>query len=149
MADDILKDVRDLLNAAPTLSYIHSAGGVRIISEMDNIDHQMKTPFVIIEDGIDADIQHLSSRVIWRGMNVKVRCIQRIFEKMEVIIGSSFNRGVEEIADDVRTVLDMDRMNGKYARAYWQSSEQAAAIGDGNIHLIEKTLNFSYVRIET
>ena len=149
MANEILKDVRGLLNAAPSLSYIHSAGGVRILSELDNIDHQIKTPFIILEDSADQEVQHLSSRVIWRAINVKVRCIQRLFEKSEILIGSNFNRGVDEISDDVKSVLDMDRMNGKYARAYWQGTEQAGNIGDGNIHLIEKTLNFSYVRIET
>ena len=81
-------------------------------------------------------------------MNLNVHCVNRFFDREKIISGDPFFRGVEEIAADVRCVLDYERFNGKYARAFLTSEDTPRPVTD-HPHLQEKALTFQYVRIES
>ena len=80
--------------------------------------------------------------------NLVVHAAQRIFEKQAVIFGNAQEKGVEDIAKDIRFVMDMQRRNGKYVRVFLKSEDAPTTMVDGNIHLLEKALTFEVVRIE-
>ncbi len=80
--------------------------------------------------------------------NIEVLVVQRIFDRQKIVKSSFTDKGLEEIAKDVRRALDMFRFGGKYARNFLVSEGETEPITDGNMHLQGKPLIFEVARIE-
>lgn len=148
---EVFEDFAKVINNDPRLSYISrtkGGGGVLTVTTQDQIYTDKKTPFIVLMDGGAEDIRHFSSRRRWIPFILKVVIGQKILEREAVIKSSSFARGVEAIAKDVRNVIDMERCNGKYARNFLRSEAEPEQLVEGNVHLVIKTLTFELVRIE-
>jgi hypothetical protein len=145
----LIRDVMELLKSDGRLTYIQNGGGIFAISRLDEFPHQVKTPSVVLIDQGTADVRHLSSHVVWLGFRLRLYCVQRLFDRKEAISGSPFVKNVEDVATDVRHVLDMNRMNGKYAKAFFITGDETAPLDRNNMHLQQKGLTFEYVRIES
>ncbi len=150
MIKELLEDVKQKLDESDKLEYVSKAGGVLTLASLAQFPHQQQTPLIVLIDSGIVTPRHFSSRTVWLEHNLQLHVVQRLFQREEIIKGDPFFRGVEEIAQDVRRLLDMDRFNGKYARAYFIRDAQPAPIDEtANQHLQEKTLTFQYVRIES
>lgn len=145
---EVLDDFRKILLSDPRLEYIKSSGGVLIATSKEVIPLQEKTPYIFLIDAGTTDISHLSSYKRWMGFSLGVHVVQRVFDKEGVIMGDSTQKGVEEISRDVRYVMDMQRVLGKYVRVFLRGMDAPSSIVEGNIHLVEKALTFEVVRIE-
>ena len=148
---EIFEDITKLIQNDPRVSYFSKhkgGGGVDTVTTQEQVYTDKATPFVILMDGGADDILHWSCRRRWVPFSLKVVIGQRIFERQAVIKSSAFNRGIEEIAKDIRDVVDMERFNGKYARNFLKNESESELLSEGNVHLVIKTLTFELVRIE-
>lgn len=146
--NEVLEDFKKLLLESATLAYIARAGGVIVVADKNSVPLQEKTPYLWLKSGGSAGILHLSSHRRWMPFNLEVHVCQRIFEKQAVVFGGEGEKGIEEIAKDVRFAMDMQRIQGKYARVFLTGEEAPTQLDEGNIHLLEKALTFEVVRVE-
>ena len=145
---ELFDDVRELLLADPRLDYVKRAGGVFELQSFDQFPHQHKLPAIVLtEDGV-GEIKHWSSRRRWMGFRLQIHVVQQVFDRQGMIAGKKGDRSVHEMAKDVRFVVDMDRIGGKYARFLLIGEDKANTFEDGNMFLLEKSLTFDVARIE-
>lgn len=146
---ELLQDVKERMDTSDSLGYINEAGGVLRLPSLEQFPQQQKTPCIVLIDAGTSPVLHLSSGVVWREILLTMHFVQRLFRRQEIITGSPFYRGVEEMAKDGRKLLDKFRFNGKYARAFLIREEIPAPLDpEKHQHLQEKALTFRYVRIE-
>jgi hypothetical protein len=145
---EVLADFTNYLLSDPRLEYIKAGGGIVIATSREVIPLQEKTPYIYLTDGGTAGISHLSSYKRRMPFTVGVHVVQRVFDKEGVIMGAASQKGIEDMAKDVRNVLDMWRHGGKYTSVFLQSEDAPTSLVEGNIHLVEKALTFEVVRIE-
>lgn len=145
---DLILDVKTKLMEHPSLEYVKRAGGVLVLPSLDVFPHQQKTPCIILLDAGTPNVTHLSSKLRKMAFHIPITMVQRVFLKDGVIIGTPNDRGIEEMAKDVREVLDMDRMQGKYFSAFLRSDDSPVVVTNGSIWLQTKSLTFEYARIE-
>lgn len=146
--DMVLADFKKVILDDPRLAYIKNGGGVVISQDNEEIPLQRKTPYVVLIGRNAAGILHWSSRRVWMPFLLEVVAVQQIFERENSVGSSPFKKGVAEVARDVRGVVDMNRINGKYARVFLREEAQPQRISEGNMHLLGKALTFEIVRIE-
>ena len=144
---ELLDDVKGLLDANPILADIQKGGGVIVLADIAQFPHQQKTPCIALVDG-DGDFIRLSSKKRRAIFSLEVHVVVRHFEKTGAIVGTAYDPGLEELAKKVRVVLDMDRLSGKYMRAFLRRDGKPVLLTAGNIFLLEKLLSFEYRRIE-
>ncbi len=145
---ELLEDVQKVLKGDPRLDYIHRAGGVITAQNMDQFPLQQKTPCIVLTEEGAGGILHWSSRRRWIPFRLQVHVVQRIFNREGILVGNPRDRSVNEMAKDIRFVLDMDRIGGRYARFLLISEDKANQFEFGNMFLLEKPLTFDVVRIE-
>ncbi len=145
---NLLEEVKTILLGAPELSYIREAGGVLIGQTPERFPLQQNVPYLVLVNGGSEDVLHWSSARRWISYRVEVHCVQRVFEREEVLVGGAFERGVEDIAKDVRFAFDMVRANGRFARNFLRSESPPALVADGNVFLVDKVLTFEIAVIE-
>lgn len=146
--NEVFADFKGLAESDPRLGYIMASGGVITIATIDQIYTDTGTPFIAFLDGGVDDVLHWSGARRWMPFQFKVVVGQSVMEREGVIAGSPQDKGIDEIAKDVRNVFDMERFNGKYARNFLKSESEPELMTEGNVHLIIKTLTFEIVRIE-
>lgn len=146
---ELLDDVEGRLNAHPDMEYVKIAGGVIVLPQMELFPQQKKTPCIVLIDGGSGDVRHLSSRKRWMPFRLEAVVVVRVFVKDGIVRGLVDKKGVTQMTKDVRTVLDMDRMEGKYLRAFLRSEERPAILTNDSIWLQTKSLIFEYVRLES
>ena len=144
----VFDDYEAALLGDPRLAYIKKGGGVFSLKDMESYPQQQKTPCIVLTDGGTGGARHMSSAVRWMPFNLIVHCVQRIFNRQEIVKGSILQKSVEEIAFDVRHSIDMNRIGGKYARMLFRSDAEPTVLDEGSMHLVEKQLTFEVVRIE-
>ncbi len=146
--DDVLKDVKKELLAHPRLAYIKRAGGVVESQSIELFPLQSKLPaIVLIEEGT-SEVKHWSSRKRWMGFRLKIYAVQQIFDREGVLVGKINEPGVNGVARDIRFVLDMNRLKGRYARFLLVSEDKTELFNAGNNFLLGKPLTFDVARIE-
>lgn len=145
---EVMEDFTKRINEFGPLGYIQKAGGVLSLRSRDEIPLQQKTPFIVLIDRGTPEVLHWSSARRWMAFSLEVLICQRIFERQDIIKSNPFDKGIEEIAKDVRRALDMFRFGAKYARNFLTSEEPPELITEGNMHLQGKPLIFEVVRIE-
>ena len=144
----VFDDYTAELLADPRLGYIKRGGGVFSLKDMESYPQQQKTPCLVLTDGGSGGALHWSSAKRWMPFNLIIHCVQRIFNRKEIVTGSILQKSVEEIAFDVRHSIDMNRIGGKYARMFFKSDTEPVVLTEGSMHLVEKQLTFEVVRIE-
>lgn len=145
-----MQDVKAALLADPRLEPVKQAGGVLILSEMEDFPPQVKAPCVVLIDPGATTYQHLSSGVLDRQMALEVHVVQRQFDYREqMATGGPVDIGIEDLATIVRKVLDNNRLNAKYVWAFVTASGKPRPFKTSNPQLMEKPLTFDYRRIES
>ena len=145
---EVLADFKKLILDDPRAAYIKAGGGVLISQDNEEIPLQKKTPYVALLGRDAGGILHWSSRKRWIPFILEVVAVQRNFERENSVASSLFKKGVSEVAKDLRFIVDMNRINGKYARVLLREEGQPQKISEGNMHLLGKALTFEIVRIE-
>jgi hypothetical protein len=145
---ELLDDVTKALLEDPRLEYVRKGGGVFALRDLAEFPYQVKTPCIVLVGLGAAGVLHWSSARRWMPFSLELHVVHRHFQKIEAVVGSEFDEGVEQMAKDVRHVLDMNRMGGKYVRMFLTSEGATALISAGNIFLLEKALTFEVVRLE-
>ena len=146
--DILLADFKKVILDDPRLAYIKAGGGVVTAEDFEEIPLQRKTPYVALIARNAAGILHWSSRRTWIPFFLEVVAVQRIFEREDSSTSSLFKKGVHQVAREVRQVVNLNRINGKYARVFLREEAQPRKISEGNMHLLGKALTFEIVRIE-
>lgn len=145
---ELLDDAKNRLDNDPRLDYVHRAGGVIVVQNMEQFPLQVKHPTIALTEEGTGDILHWSSRRRWIPFRLHVHVVQQIFEREGILVGNPRDKSVQEMAKDVRFILDMDRIGGKYARFLMTGESKANMFESGNMFLLEKPLIFEVVRIE-
>ena len=145
---EVQEDIKFVLLNDPRLVYVKSGGGVLTLRGLEDYPLQTKTPSIVIFDSGTNGVLHWSSHRRWMPFSVRISAVQRIFNREHKIVGSDTEKGVDEIVKDIRYVLDMNRLNGRYARMFLRDESPPTQIVDGNVHLMEKALTFEVVRLE-
>jgi len=145
---ELFEDVKGKLLGDPRLSYVKRAGGVIVIRDILDWPLSTNPPGIALVDAGTPEVNHLSSRKRWQGFSLEVHVIQQIMNREKMFLGDKDAVSIEQMAKDVRFVLDMERFGGKYLRAFLRTESSVNLLAEGNVHLQEKALTFEYVRIE-
>lgn len=153
---ELLDDVEAAIVAAPSLAdIVVKGGGVTQVESVEDLPDQIKTPAIGLVDGGSSGT-HFSSGVRWITFRVIVVVYVRIFDQLKKIKGrtptAAFpeNRAATDLQKAVRSVLDKDRIGGKYARAFFRSDDPTKMVkSDQNEFYLAKPSVFEYIRAET
>lgn len=148
--NELMADVRDVLNADPRLASIQSGGGVIILPSIDEWQDQQKTPCIALVDPGGHPTVHLSSYTVDRRLNLEVWVVQKTMtDRDTALIDVGNDETLEALVRVVRKVLDMNRMHAKYAHAQLSGEGKPTSIRQGMPQLLGKPLIFEYRRIES
>lgn len=148
--EELLRDIEKLINESDALSYIRDGGGVVILQSLDQFPHQHDSPMIVLISGGTPEIIHYSSRGVRRNMTINIHCIQRAFNRQEIVAGGEHIRGIESISKDVRELVNLERFGGKYMRAILTGEAPVEVlVSERNPHLQEKALTFQFSRLES
>lgn len=148
--NELLADVRAVLEADPRLAFLQAGGGILHLPAIDGWPDQQKTPAVVLVDPGGHPTAHLSSYVVDRRLNLEVWCVQKYMGvRVESLVDTVNDVALETIVRVVRQVLDMNRLYGKYAHAQLTGEGKVTPIRDGLPQLLGKPLIFEYRRIES
>jgi len=144
-----MSDVLTVLASSTSLNYIKNAGGFITVQRMEELPLQQKHPTVALKDG-GSDPTHYSSRVKWIPFKLEVICTSKIHNQYKKVKGdSNWAKPALQVATDVRGVLDLNRIDLKYARVVWTEDRELEILNElENEFLVAKTMVFEYIRIE-
>ncbi|MFA5387211.1 MAG: hypothetical protein WC322_02335 [Candidatus Paceibacterota bacterium] len=147
----LLTAIKSALVGASTLSYINDTTGIWITPDEDMIPMTATFPSIAIKDG-PVPREPLTNLKSEAQPSVHILLYQKVTSGDTSIMGQTAPaiKGILDMADDVRGVLDNNRLSIASVLSAMATDEGASEIiGSDDFVLLKKRLEYRYVQDET